>query len=81
MNKMELLCWDTWELGDRGPDDEVTAEEVALLDRVAALTQAGNEVFAELRSVYESNVCLRVPPVIKSYTKKGLRLVNIADSQ
>jgi len=40
MNMMELLCWDCWALGDVGPSDKVSEEDLSLLDRVAALTQA-----------------------------------------
>ena len=80
MNKMELLCWDCWALGDRGPDDGVSADEMALLDRVAVLTQAGNETFTELRSIYEDDR-LRVPPVITSYTEAGSRTVDLGNKQ
>jgi len=74
MNKMELLCWDCWGLGDASPDRPPSAEELALLDRVAVLSQAGNEVFAELRAIYE-DARLRVPPVVTSYTDAGPREV------
>jgi hypothetical protein len=80
MNKMELLCWDCWALGDRGPDDGVSADEMALLDRVAVLTQAGNETFTELRSIYEDDRW-RVPPVITSYTEAGSRTVDLVNEQ
>jgi hypothetical protein len=78
LNKTELLCWDCWGLGDRGPDDEVSAEEIALLDRVAALTAfEGNEAFSEMRSLYERDARLCVPSVINSYTRLGPRKVNL----
>jgi hypothetical protein len=70
MNRMELLCWDCWGLGDKGPDDDVSAEELALLDRVAVLTQAGNDAFGELRAIYKDER-LRVPLVVTSYTNAG----------
>lgn len=68
MNKVELLCWDCWGLGHADPDEGPAEEEMALLDRVAALTQADNESFTALRALYEGNEELRVPPVIVSYT-------------
>lgn len=78
LNKTELLCWDCWGLGDRGPDDEVSAEEMALLDRVAALTTCeGNEAFFEMRALYEEDARLRVPPVVNSYTRMGPRKVDL----
>ncbi|MFX1412150.1 MAG: transglutaminase domain-containing protein [Promethearchaeota archaeon] len=79
MNRMELLCWDCWGLGDKGPDDDVSAEELALLDRVAVLTQAGNDAFGELRAIYESDERLRVPPVVTSYTDAGPREVTLTE--
>lgn len=81
MNKMELLCWDCWGLGNADPDDGVSAEEMALLDRVAALTQAGNEAFIELRSIYENDDRLRVPSVITSYTEAGPQKINLVNKQ
>jgi len=71
------LCWDGWGLADREPEDSVSAEEVALLDRVAALTTADNSAFLEVRSLYENDVRLRVPEVIRSYTRTGLRMVTL----
>jgi hypothetical protein len=68
MNKMELLCWDCWGLGHADLNEDPSSEEAILLDRVAALTQAGNESFVELRALYEHDQRLRVPPVIFSYT-------------
>ena len=78
LNRMELLCWDCWGLGDKGPDDEVSAEDLSLLDHVAALTLADNQAFPELRSVYENDARLRVPPLINSYTRKGALTLDLA---
>lgn len=77
LNKMELLCWDGWALADRDPEDDVLAEDAALLDRVAALTTADNSAFLEMRALYENDVRLRVPTVIRSYTRTGLRHVTL----
>jgi len=77
MNKMELLCWDCWAMGDVGPKDKVSEEDLSLLDRVAALTQADNSTFAELRFTHENDARLRVPPVINSYTRAGVRKVQL----
>jgi hypothetical protein len=77
MNKMELLCWDCWELGDWGPDGNPPADDLVLLDRVATLTRAGNEAFAQLRAIYEHNQNLRVPPVIISYTLAGPQRIDL----
>jgi hypothetical protein len=78
MNKMELLCWDCWGLGQADPDGDPSPEDTILLDRVAGLTQAGNEAFTELRAIYEHHQHLRVPPVITSYTRAGPRRVDLS---
>lgn len=63
LNKMEMLPWDVWGAMDMN-DAALTDEKKALLDRVAALTLAGDDAFAEMRAAYESDDRLRVPPVV-----------------
>jgi hypothetical protein len=63
LNRMEMLPWDVWGAMDMN-DAEITAERKLLLDRVAALTLAGDDQFAEMRAIYESDERLRVPPVV-----------------
>jgi hypothetical protein len=63
LNRMEMLPWDVWGAMDMN-DAALTDEKKALLDKVAALTLAGDDVFAEVREIYESNARLRVPPVV-----------------
>ena len=63
LNRMEMLPWDVWGLMAMG-DDSLTAEKKALLDRIAALTLASDDTFAEIRAIYESDDRLRVPPVV-----------------
>jgi hypothetical protein len=77
MNKMELLCWDCWGLGNADPHADPSPGDTILLDRVAALTQRGNEAFDELRALYERSDRLRVPPVVTSYTSAGPRRVDV----
>jgi hypothetical protein len=63
LNRMEMLPWDVWgmmEMQDAG----LTDERKTLLDRIAALTLGGDEKFAEMRSIYESDDRLRVPSVV-----------------
>jgi hypothetical protein len=61
LNKMELLLWDRWGLGS--PESQPTDRDLALLDKVAVLTQAGNEAFPEMRAIYENEAGLKVPPI------------------
>jgi hypothetical protein len=73
---MELLPWDSWGLIDRDEKD-LSKSDLALLDQVAAITQGDNSRFDEIRSIYQNNECLRVPPVIRSYLKTGVQSVEI----
>ncbi len=64
-NKMELLLWDTWGIMLK----ELTGEEdLALLDKLAVVTQAGAEGFAEQLSTYENVEGLKVSPPVMSYS-------------
>ena len=69
-NKRELLLWDNWGLMSRGIET-YTEEEWQLLDKVAVLTQAGNKAFAEMRAIYEEEIGLKVPRVVKCYSPVG----------
>ncbi len=77
LNKMELLPWDCWGLIE-GEDKNLSADDMALLDRVAALTLADNSAFAEMRTLYENDSRLCVPSVIKSYLGSGVQIVDLA---
>ena len=70
LNRMELLNWDNWGLMERDLET-LTEEEWQLLDQVAVLTQADNKAFAEMRAIYEGEIGVRVPRVIKSYGPVG----------
>ena len=63
LNRMEALPWDVWGMMEMG-DEALTAERKALLDKVAALTMAGDDAFPEIRKLYESDERLRMPPVV-----------------
>jgi hypothetical protein len=53
--------WDAWPLLAKD-DEAMRAEELELLDRVASVTQGGNQAFSDIRSLYEVNAGLRLPP-------------------
>ncbi len=76
LNKMELLPWDSWGLIDKD-ERELSKSDLELLDRAATITQADNSRFEEVQSIYQNNASLRVPPVIRSYVKTGVRTVEI----
>lgn len=69
LNRMEALPWDVWGMMELG-DESLTEERKALLDRVAALTLAGDEAFPEIRKLYESDERLRMPPVVFNVDRK-----------
>jgi hypothetical protein len=57
LNKVELLPWDHgW-----GYTAEGVGMEFEVMDRIARLTLAGNEAFAEVRAAYEDDPRFRVP--------------------
>ena len=80
LNKMELLPWDSWGLIDTDEKD-LSKLELTLLDQVAAMTQIDNGRFDEIRSIYQNNECLRVPPVIRSHVKTGVQTVDIENQR
>jgi hypothetical protein len=67
--KRELLPWDGW--GIMRDQHESDAAELALLDRVAELTQAGDERHAEILALQASEPGLRVPETLVSFNLGG----------
>lgn len=76
LNRMELLPWDCWGIIET-KDEDLSEEDMALLDHAAMLTMADNATFPELRSIYENDPRLRVPPVIRSYSSGGVRTIEL----
>ena len=70
--KPELLPWDGW--GLMAKREESDASELTLLDRVAELTQAGDERHTELLNLQDSEPGLRVPRVIVSFNLGGAKI-------
>jgi hypothetical protein len=60
-NKIELLPWDGWGLM-AGPEDVVSPEDLAQIDRIAALTIEVDATFDEVRSLYASDPRLHTRP-------------------
>jgi hypothetical protein len=74
LNKVELLPWDGWGMMT-GPYEEPSAEAVAILDDIAALSVA-DDVDA-IRARYEADDRLRVPPDITSFINGELVEVHL----
>ena len=64
LNKHEMLLWDTWGILTGGPSAEA---ELALLDRIAALTRSSDPPLAEVQALYADEPGLRVPGVVTSF--------------
>jgi hypothetical protein len=64
LNKVEILPWDGgWGYLEHAQDleAEMPGDLVAVIDRIAALTQAPDKAFAEIRAVYEGDDRFQVP--------------------
>lgn len=64
LNKMEMLQWDVWGAMPRPDESQLTDEQVGFFDRIAALAGDPDAAFAELRSLYEEDERVRVPPTV-----------------
>ena len=63
LNRLEILPWDHWGLMSKD-EQQLSADDMAVLDRVAELTVAigsDDAVFAEVRALYENDARLRAP--------------------
>jgi hypothetical protein len=78
LNNMELLPWDCWGIAET-KEDELSADDFALLDRAAELTCGDVPEFAQVRMLYENDNRLRVAQVIRSYTDDGPQAVDLKD--
>jgi hypothetical protein len=74
LNKVELLPWDVWGLMETG-DADLSADDLAVLDHLAALTSHAVPDFAAVRRRYETDSRFRVPASIRSYTPDGPQTV------
>jgi hypothetical protein len=61
LNKIEVLPWDGWGVMVK-PGDALSPDDVALLDRIAALTLVDVPPLAEVRAIYKEDRRLHMPP-------------------
>ena len=76
LNKMELLPWDSWGLIEQ-PDEALKVGDLVLLDRLAEMTSGDVPDFEAVHRLYEADARLRVPRTIHSYTRDGVKEVDI----
>jgi hypothetical protein len=77
LHKIELLPWDSWGIIE-ARDQDLSADDLAVLDEVAELTCADVSAFARVRAWYERDQRLRVPATIRSYTQQGVQTIELA---
>jgi hypothetical protein len=78
LNRVEILGWDYWGLIE-GDEADLDEEDLGLLDEAATLSLAGNDRFPELRSLYLSDMRLRVPRIVKRYDDESFTCEDILD--
>jgi hypothetical protein len=66
LNKVEMLPWDYWGLADRTPIDALADEELPMLDELARVLDAPNDL-AQLQSTF-ARPELVVPDTIRSFS-------------
>jgi Transglutaminase-like superfamily len=69
LRNVELLPWDCWGAMPK-PSDPISGDLAALFDRLAALTQAPDDAFAELQQLCQGDDRLRVPPAVRNAVLK-----------
>lgn len=67
---------DMWQIEAR--DEDLSANDLALLDQVAERTCEDVPEFDSVRGLYENDDRLRVPATIRSYGQQGVQTVNLA---
>jgi hypothetical protein len=60
---IELLPWDAWGVMP-APYEEISADEIALFDRLSGYTQLADEAFEQLQRLCSDDERLKVPPVV-----------------
>ena len=75
LNRVEMLPWDVWGIMPE-PTDELGADEIVLLDRVAELIRAGDSKMAELREVYQDRG-LHLPSTIFNANRQQQETISI----
>jgi hypothetical protein len=74
LNNMEMLPWDVWgAMG--GPDQPLSADQLAMFDQLSALTRMPDAAFAALQVIYDADTRLRVPATVFNAVRRRLEPV------
>ena len=65
LNRVEALPWDVWG-AQPGPGWDPRADELALFDRVAALTRRPDAPWRDLAALYRDDTRLAVPAIVRN---------------
>jgi hypothetical protein len=76
LNKVELLPWDSWGIIE-ARDEELSADDLAFLDRVAEQTSGDVPELETVRAWYASDDRLRVPRMIRSYLQQAVQTIDL----
>jgi len=74
LNKVELLPWDCWGMMLKRETDD---SDLALLDRLAELTEAHVPDFGAVRELYESDPRLKAGATIRSFVQGEMKVVEL----
>jgi hypothetical protein len=77
LHKQEMVLWDSWGLAE---SDELSAEQLDLLDRVAEVMVSGTATVDDLRELYD-RAELQVPPVVTSYSPAAEAPLRVATAR
>lgn len=78
LNKVEMLIWDCWGMM-HVPEQEISTEELSLLDSIAKMLSHPDDYFSEHAVLYANHPQLKVPKQILNVSPVlGKRIVDIA---
>jgi hypothetical protein len=78
LNKVEMLIWDCWGMMNTA-EEKMSEKDLLLLDKIARMLLEPDVYFNQIRDLYESNMLLKVPEKILSFSpSRGKRMVDVS---
>ncbi|MBY5791297.1 transglutaminase domain-containing protein [Rhizobium leguminosarum bv. viciae] len=78
LNNMEMLPWDNWGAMPQ-PKEEISPDDLARFDRLAALTVDVDQRFGELQALYQDDAGLRVPAQVFNGVRQQMEMLAARD--